>query len=37
MDEYHRLVLAKVVDMIENHLVDFQRFTQQILGQQELF
>ncbi len=35
--EYHRLDLAKVVDIIENHLVDFQRFTQQILGQQELF
>lgn len=35
--EYHRLDLAKIVDIIENHLVNFQRFTQQILGQQELF
>lgn len=35
--EYQRLDLAKVVDIVEHHLVDFQRFTQQILGQQELF
>lgn len=35
--EYHRLDLAKITDIVENHLVDFQRFTQQILGQQELF
>ncbi|MBX3015681.1 MAG: DUF86 domain-containing protein [Caldilineaceae bacterium] len=34
--EYQRLELAKVVDIVENHLIDFQRFTQQILGQQEL-
>lgn len=34
---YQRLDLAKVVDIVENHLVDFQRFTQQILGQQKLF
>lgn len=35
--EYQRLDLAKVIDIIEHHLVDFQRFTQQVLGQQELF
>lgn len=35
--EYQRLDLAKVMDIVEHHLVDFQRFTQQVLGQQELF
>jgi len=37
MDDYHRLDLAKMTDIVENHLIDFQRFTQQLLGQQELF
>lgn len=37
MHEYQRLDLAKVMEIIEHHLVDFQRFTQQVLGQQELF
>lgn len=35
--EYQRLDLAKVMEIVEHHLVDFQRFTQQVLGQQELF
>lgn len=35
--EYQRLDLAKVVDIVENHLADFQRFPQQILGRQEPF
>lgn len=35
--EYQRLDLAKVVDIVEHHLGDFQRFTQHALGQQALF
>jgi uncharacterized protein YutE (UPF0331/DUF86 family) len=35
--EYQKLDLDKVKEIVEHHLVDFRRYTQQILGQKELF
>jgi len=35
--EYQRGQLATIISIVNDHLVDFQRFTQQILGQKDLF
>jgi len=35
--EYQKLDLDIVAGIAENHLVDFERFTQQILGRRELY